>query len=138
MAQGVRLDAAIMFVRDLSTSLSFYQDVLALEVIDSNATAALLGNDDGTQLILRAMGGSTPHTLGTLGVQYVAWTAASEADLDQCERLLKERSAFAERRTTENMTVVEGRDPDDIVVIITYPGTGKAPLHELPARIYAW
>ena len=138
MAQGVRLDVAIMFVRDLATSLGFYQDVLAMEVMDRSPTAALLGNDEGTQLILRAMGGSAPHPLGSLGVQYVVWTAASEADLDECERLLRQRSAFAERRTTESVTVVEGRDPDDIVVMIIHPGTGKAPLHELPSRIYAW
>jgi len=33
-------------------------------------------------------------------------------------------------------TAVEGRDPDDIVVMITYPGPDQAPLHELPVRIY--
>lgn len=138
MAQGVRLSAAITFVRDLSTSVSFYQEVLALEVIDRNPTAALLGNDGGTHLVLRAMGGSAAHTLGSLGIQYVLWTAASQQDLDECERLLRRRSAFHERRTSENVTVVEGRDPDDIVVMISYPGPDKAPLHGLPARIYAW
>ena len=35
-------------------------------------------------------------------------------------------------------TAVEGRDPDDIVVMITYPGPDEAPLHELPVRIYGW
>ena len=35
-------------------------------------------------------------------------------------------------------TAVEGRDPDDIVVMITYPGPDQAPLHELPVRICGW
>jgi catechol-2,3-dioxygenase len=138
MAEGARLGAAVMFVRDLGTSVGFYQDVLALKVIDRSPTAALLGSDTGTHLILRAMGGAAPHTLGTLGVQYVVWSAASEEHLDQYERLLRKRSAFRERRRTENMTALEGRDPDDCVVMITYPGTEQVPLDELPARIYAW
>jgi len=36
------------------------------------------------------------------------------------------------------VTAVEGRDPDDIVVLIIYPGPNEAPLHELPVRIYGW
>jgi catechol 2,3-dioxygenase-like lactoylglutathione lyase family enzyme len=138
MAQGVRLSAAVMFVRDLDRSVNFYRDVLALQVIDRSATAALLSNDAGAQLILRAMGGTAAHTLGALGVQYIVWTAASEDDLDQCERLLRERSAFRERRNTTELSAIEGRDPDDIVLMIVYPGPDKAPLRELPARIYAW
>ena len=138
MAQGVRLSAAVMFVRDLDTSVNFYRDVLALEVIDRNPTAALLGNADGAQLILRAMGGTASHMLGTLGVQYVVWTAASHEDLDQSEQLLRERSAFQERRSTGEVSSVEGRDPDKLVLVIIYPGPDKAPLRELPPRIYAW
>lgn len=138
MAQGARVSAAVMFVRDLDTSVAFYQDVLALKVIDRSPTAALLGTGAGAQLVLRAMGGAAPHTLGTVGVQYVLWTAASREDLEQFERLLRQRSAFKERRGTEEVTVVEGRDPDDIVVLVIYPGPGEVPVHELPARIYAW
>ena len=41
-------------------------------------------------------------------------------------------------RGAEHVTAVEGRDPDDIVVMITYPGPDQAPLHELPVRIYGW
>lgn len=138
MAQGMRLGAAVMFVRDLDTSVSFYRDILALQVIDRSATAALLGNTEGAQLVLRAMGSTASHTLGSLGVQYIVWTAAGHEDLDQCERLLRERSAFRERRSSDEVSAVEGRDPDDIVVMIIYPGPDKAPLRELSARIYAW
>jgi len=34
--------------------------------------------------------------------------------------------------------VVEGRDPDDLPVLIVYPGPDQTPLHELPVRIYGW
>ena len=138
MAHGARLGSAVMFVQNLDRSVSFYTDVLALEVADQSATAALLVSDDGSQLILRAMGSNAPHALGSVGVQYIIWTADGKAGLDRCERVLKERSAHRETRGSGGVMVVEGRDPDDIVLMITYPGPDEAPLHELPVRIYGW
>jgi hypothetical protein len=73
-----------------------------------------------------------------VGVQYVIWTADGKEGLDRCERVLKERSAHRETRGSAGVMVVEGRDPDDIVLMITYPGPDEAPLHELPVRIYGW
>jgi catechol 2,3-dioxygenase-like lactoylglutathione lyase family enzyme len=138
MAHGARLGSAVMFVQDLDRSVSFYREVLALEVADRSPTAALLVSGAGAQLILRAMGSGAVHALGGVGVQYVTWTAADEADLDRCERALKELSAHRETRVGGPVKVVEGRDPDDIVVLITYPGPDQAPLRELPVRIYGW
>jgi catechol 2,3-dioxygenase-like lactoylglutathione lyase family enzyme len=138
MAHGARLGSAVMFVQDLDRSVSFYTDVLALKVADQSPTAALLISESGSQLILRAMGGNAPHALGSVGVQYVIWTADGKEGLDRCERVLKERSAYRETRRSGGVRVVEGRDPDDIVLMITYPGPDEAPLHELPVRIYGW
>jgi len=138
MADGVRLGSAVMFVQDLDRAVSFYTEVLALEEADRSTTAALLVSAAGTQLILRAMGPGAAHPLGSLGVQYVVWTAAGPADLDRSERALKNRSAHQQRRSSGGVTVVEGRDPDDLPVLITYPGPDEAPLHELPVRIYGW
>jgi catechol-2,3-dioxygenase len=138
MAQGARLGSVIMFVQDLGRSVSFYTDVLALEVADRSATAALLISGEGSQLILRAMGSNAAHALGSVGVQYVTWTADGKEDLDRCERALKQRSAYRDTRASGGVMAVEGRDPDDIVVMITYPGPDQAPRHELPLRIYGW
>ena len=138
MAHGARLDSVVMFVHDLDRSVSFYSDVLNLHVADRSATAALLIGAKRSQLILRAMGRGAEHALGGVGVQYVIWTADDADDLARCEKMLKDRSAWRDTRTTEHVTAVEGRDPDDIVVMITYPGPDQAPLHELPVRIYGW
>jgi catechol 2,3-dioxygenase-like lactoylglutathione lyase family enzyme len=138
MAHGARLDSVVMFVHDLDRSVSFYSDVLNLHVADRSATAALLIGANRSQLILRAMGRGAEHALGGVGVQYVIWTADDADDLARCEKVLKDRSAWRDSRTTEHVTAVEGRDPDEIVVMITYPGPDQAPLHELPVRIYGW
>jgi catechol-2,3-dioxygenase len=138
MAHVARVDSVVMFVHDLDRSVSFYTEVLALDVTDRSTTAALLTSGGGTQLILRAMGSNAAHPLGSVGLQYVVWTATGKEDLERCERALKQRSAYRDTRTSEQATAVEGRDPDDIVVMIAYPGPDQAPLHELPARIYGW
>jgi len=127
-----------MFVQNLDRSVDFYREVLGLEVSDRSPTACLLTSASGSQLILRAMGGGAVHSLGGVGVQYVIWTAADEEDLDRCERTLKELSSHRETRVGGPVKAVEGRDPDDIVVMIIYPGPNEAPLHELPVRIYGW
>jgi catechol 2,3-dioxygenase-like lactoylglutathione lyase family enzyme len=138
MANGARLGSAVMFVHNLDRSVSFYEDVLDLQAVDRSTTAALLISGAGSQLILRAMGEGASRALGSVGVQYVVWTAAGKDDLDRCERVLRERGAYRESRTADGVTVVEARDPDDVVLVVTHPGPDEVPLHELPARIYGW
>jgi catechol 2,3-dioxygenase-like lactoylglutathione lyase family enzyme len=127
-----------MFVHDLDRSVEFYADVLALEVADRSPTAALLTSPGGASLILRAMGQTAPHPLGSVGVQYVIWTAAGEDDLARCERALTRRGAYRDTRGDGGLRVVEGRDPDDIVLVVAYPGPDQLPLRKLPVRIYGW
>jgi catechol-2,3-dioxygenase len=138
MAHGARIDSAVMFVQDLGRSVSFYTDVLELEITDRDTTAALLTSAAGSSLILRAMGAGAVHPLGGTGVQYVIWTAADQEDLERCERALKKRSAHIETRSSGPVHAVEGRDPDGIVVMVTHPGPDEEPLHKLPSRIYGW
>ena len=138
MANGARLSSAVMFVQNLDRSVNFYREVLDLEVLDRSATAALLASREGSQLILRSMGSGAVHSLGGVGPQYVIWTAADEADLERCERTLKELSAYRDSRASGQARAVEGHDPDDLVVMVIYPGPDQLPLHELPVRIYGW
>jgi catechol-2,3-dioxygenase len=138
MAEGVRLTAAVIFVRDLDKSVSFYRELLDLEVADSSTTAALLHSADGWQLVLRAFGENAPHSLGSIGVQYLSWSTATKADLDRRTDILRRRSAYRQTRTDRDITVVEGKDPDDLPVMIVYAGAGGQPMSQLPARIYAW
>jgi catechol-2,3-dioxygenase len=138
MAQGVRLGAVIVFVRELDRSVAFYRELLGLEVADRSTTAALLTNPGGAELVLRAMGDSAQRVLGSIGVQYVVWTVSSRDDLDRCERLLHERSAQPQIRTDNGAISVEGTDPDGTPVVIVYHGSNQPPLRKLPLRIYSW
>lgn len=138
MAQGVRLGAAVVFVRNLDRSVKFYTEVLGLAVVDRSPTAALLGEDNGTQLVLRAFGENASHPLGSLGVQYLLWMTDSREDLDRRTGLLQQRSAYSETHSHGDAVTVEGRDPDDLVIMIGYRPPGQPAMHGLPARVYAW
>jgi catechol-2,3-dioxygenase len=138
MAEGIRLGAAVIFVRNLDISVTFYRDVLDLEVVDGSPTASLLRSGDGSQLALRSVGENAQRALGSIGVQYLAWSTGSRADLDRRTERLRQHSAYRETRTEQDIVVVEGRDPDDLPVIIVYAGGDGQPMRELPARIYAW
>jgi catechol 2,3-dioxygenase-like lactoylglutathione lyase family enzyme len=138
MAEGARLGGVVIFVHDLDRSVAFYADVLALEVADRSPTAALLSSAAGASLILRAMGSAATHPLGSVGVQYVVWTAAGAEDLARCERAMVRRGAHRDTRSRDGVRLVEGRDPDDIVVMVSYPGPDGLPMRKLPARIYGW
>jgi catechol 2,3-dioxygenase-like lactoylglutathione lyase family enzyme len=138
MAHGTRIGSAVMFVQQLDRSVDFYTELLAMQVADHSPTAALLVSPSGTQLFLRAMGSNASHPLGGVGLQYLIWTADGEEDFQRCERVLKARSAHRDTRSGEGVKLVEGHDPDDTVVMVTYPGPDEMPAHQLPLRIYGW
>ena len=134
VVQNFRLAGAVVFVSDLARSLSFYQSLLQYPINVGDADAALLTGPNGSELYLRqAADRSMPR--GGLGVQWVAWTAGDAQDLDRCSELLKERGTFVGRETSEGVTFVEGRDPDDLPVLIVYPGAERAPRHVIADRI---
>jgi catechol-2,3-dioxygenase len=138
VAENVRLSAAVMFVSNLDRSVTFYTEVLGLAVIDRSSTAALLGEDGGPQLVLRAFGENAAHPLGSLGVQYLIWLTDSRDDLDRRTALLQQRSAYKETHTSGDTVMTEARDPDDLVFMIGYRPPGQPALKALPARVYAW
>ena len=137
-SHGVQLGAAVVFVRSLERSVRFYTEVLGLPVVDRSPTAALLGRAGGPQLVLRAFGENAVHPLGSLGVQYLVWMTDSRDDLDRVTELLRQRSALKETRDKGDGVSVEGRDPDDLVIMLVYHPAGQSGLRSLPARIYAW
>jgi len=131
----LKLASAVMFVADLGRSVEFYRELLSLEVTSQNSDAALLVSTDGSQLYLRGMG-RIPHPIGGIGINYLIWTAESEADLDRCERFLRSRSRQVTRETIDGFTLIEGRGPDGVPVMLTYPGPEQAPRHEIMLHIY--
>jgi len=136
LVNSMRLASAVLYVSDLSRALGFYQPLLRYDITVSDVDAALLVGPNGSQLYLHEVAGGPGHDHGVIGLQLVAWTAGSAADLDRCEEVLRERGAYERRDTSEGFARVEGRDPDGLPVLITYPGPERAPRHMISPRIY--
>lgn len=134
VVHNFRLAAAVVFVADLSQSVSFYRSLLRYPVIVSDSSAALLTGPNGSQLYLRQCGNRlVPRD--EAGVQWVAWTAGDMDDLERCSVVLKEHGTYMGRDTSEGVTSVEGRDPDGLPVVVVYPGAERAPRHIIHDRI---
>lgn len=136
--QGPRPSSVVLFVHQLDESIAFYRELLNLETRIRTDTATLLGRGDGLQVYLRATGAGGARQAGTVGLQYVFWTAVDRDDLDRCEQLLKDRKVLVSAWESEGFRVVEGRDPSDSPVMISFPGPESVPRHEIMDRIYAW
>jgi catechol 2,3-dioxygenase-like lactoylglutathione lyase family enzyme len=136
--QEVRLGSVVMFVNDLPQSVDFYRRLLLLEPTVQNDSAALLVGPGCYQLYLTCIGSRSSHALGDIGYQYVIWTAASNHDLARCEHVLRGQSDHVTVTQHEGFRMVEGRDPDDVPVLVTYPGPDQEPRQQIISRIYDW
>ena len=71
-------------VGDLDRSLSFYRDVLALEVVWNDGALAVLHSRrvPADSLVIREIGTAARHKTGEAGVTRVLWRAGDPAELD--------------------------------------------------------
>lgn len=133
---GPRLASVVLFVHDHDESADFYQELLKMEVTVRTATAALLVSRGGFQVYLRTVGPKAMHPVGHVGAQYVIWTADGPDDFQRCERVLQARSDRVDTRHGDGFTLIEGRDPSGLPVLVAYPGPDEAARLEIIARYY--
>lgn len=132
----LRLTSAVMFVTELDRSVRFYEELLGWHVSVRDNTVALLVSPLGFELYLRDQGPHTQHPLGQVGVQYLMWTAADEDDLRRCERVLQTQPAQVTRTTGNGFTVVQGSGPDQVPILVAYPGPDQVPREAIIQRVY--
>jgi hypothetical protein len=105
-----------------------------MEVTVRTATAALLVGRNGFQMCLRAVGSRAHHPSGHVGAQYVIWTADGPDDFQRCERVLRARFDRVDAREAEGFTLIEGRDPSGLPVLVAYPGPDEVARLEIISR----
>jgi CBS domain-containing protein len=136
LVRSVRLASVVLSVSELTRSVDFYQPLLRYAVVSHNEDAALLTGPDGSQLYLRRVGRAPEPDGERAGLDCAVWTAGGPGDLDRCMQFLVERDAFTNRTNSDGVDVVQGRDPDGLPVLITYPGPDQAPRHVLSRPVY--
>jgi transketolase len=134
----LKLASAVLFVRELKRSVTFYGELLGLTPSIQDNAIALLANPDGYQLYLRSIEQGAERQLGAVGFQFVIWTADDEEDFERCEQVLRKQSAHVIRQDLAGFSVVRGRGPDSVPVVVTFPGLEHAPRYEILQQIYEW
>jgi catechol-2,3-dioxygenase len=107
-------------VTDLDRSLSFYRDVLALELDWSDGALAVMQSavNPGNALVLRQVGEGARRDLGEPGVTRVLWRAADPSDLDRAEAYLNRLNVPCQRHREEVTDGLTLRDPDGVEFVL--------------------
>jgi catechol-2,3-dioxygenase len=119
-----RLNHAVLFVRDLETSVAFYTDVLGFSRIDMTPDGFV------GAAFLQAPGSSNDHDLGlfeiganaepsgagrtTVGLYHLAWEIDTLAEMKELATLLAENGALAGSSDHGTTKSLYGKDPDGL------------------------
>ena len=118
-----RLNHAVLFVRDVETSVAFYRDVLGFAPIEGIAElrgAAFLRapsstNDHDLGLFeIGAQAGPSGAGRSTVGLYHLAWEVETLADLAEVSQRLQERGALAGATDHATTKALYAKDPDGI------------------------
>lgn len=114
-----RLNHAVLYVRDLDTSVGFYRKAFGFEEI---------AREGGVMAFLRAPGGANHHDLGLMqvganaeqpagravGLYHLAWEVPTIEDLARAAAVLSEYDALTGMSDHGATKSLYGRDPDGI------------------------
>jgi catechol 2,3-dioxygenase-like lactoylglutathione lyase family enzyme len=130
----VRAGSCLMRVSDLQSSQRFYCDVFECRVALQEPDAALLLTPAGFQLYLRVSETSRRRKIGDLGVEQIVWSADSKTELDRIEHRLRTYCSTTYTNTANEVSFVDGVDPDGCRVLVTYPTPAQLPRAVIDAR----
>ena len=116
-----RLNHAVLFVRDVSASVSFYEEVLGFrQVSEIPGRAAFLqarGSTNDHDLGLFQIGaGAAPSGAGesTVGLYHLAWEVDTLQDLAEISDALASRGALVGATDHSSTKSLYGKDPDGL------------------------
>jgi catechol 2,3-dioxygenase-like lactoylglutathione lyase family enzyme len=130
----VRAASCLMEVSDLDRSIRFYCDVFECRVSIHEPDTALLLTPDGFQLYLRVSETSLRRNIGDLGVVHLIWSTDSKAELDRIEDRLRAHYPSTHTNTANEISFIDGVDPDGCRVLITYPTPEQLPREVIDNR----
>jgi len=111
-------------VGDLDRSLSFYRDVLAMEVVWNEGGLAILHGHraPADSLVIREIGKAAQPNLGEAGVTRVLWRVGDPADLDSAEELLTRQQVPYQRHRGAEVDGITMHDPDGLEIVLLWIG----------------
>lgn len=115
-----RLNHAVLYVRDLSATVSFYEEALGFRVVNEFPGAAFLQAQHSTNdhdLGLFQLGphaGPSQAGQSTVGLYHLAWEVETLEDLRRLEVVLSERGALVGASDHSSTKSLYGKDPNGI------------------------
>ncbi|OYD61163.1 hypothetical protein BDB13_6111 [Rhodococcus sp. OK302] len=134
MGTAARISSCLMHVSNLDRSVNFYRDVFHCTVTIHESDAALLLTPSGFQMYLRAHDAGRGREIGDVGVDQIIWSADSEEELRLIEQRLRIHYPSTYSNTQDGIRFVDGIDPDNIRVLITYPTPEQLPRNVIDRR----
>jgi catechol 2,3-dioxygenase-like lactoylglutathione lyase family enzyme len=131
------LTTAAIFVTELRRSVDFYTRLLGCTIVVAEPKAAILLTFGGFQIYLVERGTHAIHPLDGIGPHGLMWAVGGAAELDRFRAALEAEGAYVDSFTEGDITFVEGRDPDDLRVVVAYPGPRARPRTVLSSRFYS-
>lgn len=114
----VQLGHVVLYVRDLETSIAFYQDVVGLRVegrIFNNRAAVLTGGSTHHELLLIEVGDAPgPPSGRRLGLYHIGWKIGDSLDtLRECRDRIKQHNVEIDGMADHTISFsIYVRDPD--------------------------
>jgi catechol-2,3-dioxygenase len=115
-----RLNHAVLYVRDVDASVTFYTEVLGFRVKVAMPGAAFLqaaSSSNDHDLGLFATGspaGDSQAGRGTVGLYHLAWEVDTLAELERIAAVLREHGALVGASDHGSTKALYARDPDGI------------------------
>lgn len=132
-----KVASSVLFVTELERSVSFYRDLFGGEVsLRAEGEAALLLTPGGFQLYIIERGRHAQHHPGGLGHHLLMWTTDSPEGLKFFEQALKDSGSYTGTHSADQVTFVEGRDPDGIRVVVVHPDPAHGALSVFDSHLY--
>jgi catechol-2,3-dioxygenase len=110
----VRLNHAVLYVRDLEASVAFYRDVLGFDYIEG-------GDSFRGAAFLRASGSTNDHDPGpsgagrtTVGLYHLAWEVDTLGDLEDLSNALSAAGALVGASDHGTTKSLYGKDPSGL------------------------
>ncbi|GAA4400237.1 VOC family protein [Tsukamurella soli] len=132
---AARIASCLMRVADLERSVDFYRGVFGCTVAIREPDAALLLAPDGFQIYLRTHNAGRIREIDDIGVEQIIWSADSPEELHAIEQRLRTRYPSTYSNTLDGVSFVDGLDPDNIRVLVTYPTPQQFPREVIDRRL---
>ncbi|BBY45204.1 hypothetical protein MCEL_34990 [Mycolicibacterium celeriflavum] len=132
---GATVASALIRVAELERSVNFYRDVFSCSVAIHEENTALLLTPDGFQIYLHSTGQPRRPPLASLGVQYLMWATDSEAEFERLAGRLRVHDQDTYQYTENEMSFVEGCDPDGGRVFVAHPSPSRRPRQLIASRL---